>query len=284
MSGAQVHQIFYDAASKAALDPGFIALDNLANERPDWREYWPVRKFFQRHGKGLDEERLYGFVSPKFGQKTGLAAGDALGFAAAAPPGTDVVIFSPAWDMGALFWNVFDQTTFFYPEFTQVAQQFTRKVGLANKLDQVVTDSRNTVFCNYFLARPRFWRRWLEINGAMFEMSERKGDRIGGLLRKQLLYAPHAPRVELKVFLMERIATLLLATTPEFAAVSCRPFELPASDTVFNMFATEAVAADALKIAYATTRQDAYRTAFQQVQGRVLQQVRAGQPGPRPAG
>ena len=151
MNPIEIHQIYYDTATKAAINPGFLPLDNFANERPDWREYWPIRKFFQRNGKALDENGFYGFVSPKFGEKTRLAAGDVVQFASQAPLGTDVIIFSPGWDMGALFWNVFEQATFFFPEFSQCAQQFTRKVGFTAKLNEITMDTRNTVFCNFFL-------------------------------------------------------------------------------------------------------------------------------------
>jgi hypothetical protein len=27
------------------MEPGYRMLDNLANERPDWYEYWPIRRF-----------------------------------------------------------------------------------------------------------------------------------------------------------------------------------------------------------------------------------------------
>ena len=45
---SRVHafQIFYNDATRAAVDPAFQPLDNSANERPDWYEYWPIRRFF----------------------------------------------------------------------------------------------------------------------------------------------------------------------------------------------------------------------------------------------
>src|SRR5262245_42930273 len=261
MTSVHAYQIYYDEGTRASLDRGFLPLDNLANERPDWREYWPIRRFFQRHAGELDEAALYGFLSPKFGAKTGLKATDVHAFSAQATERADVVIFSPAWDMGALFWNVFDQATCFSPEFAEVSQQFMRGIDTRPVAD-VATDSRNTVFCNYFLAKPRFWRRWLEVMGLMFDMAERENDRIGRGLRQGVAYAPHAPRVELKVFLAERVASWLLATSNEFAPATFKPFDMPPSDTVFSLFAAEAVAADALKIAYARTGAGVYRTAY----------------------
>jgi len=51
--GVHIYQIFYSAESKGICDPGFQLLDNLSNERPDWREYWPIRNFLKAHE--LDE-------------------------------------------------------------------------------------------------------------------------------------------------------------------------------------------------------------------------------------
>lgn len=88
MTNLHIHQIFYSDDTRRTLDPGFIPLDNLANERPDWREYWPIRKFLS-----------------------------------------------------------FDIT------------------GL-------LTDSRNTMFCNYFVVTGRFWRAWFSIKEKMFAICE----------------------------------------------------------------------------------------------------------------
>ena len=45
VTDARIHQIYYSEQTRAELDPGFLPLDNSANERPDWREYWPIRRF-----------------------------------------------------------------------------------------------------------------------------------------------------------------------------------------------------------------------------------------------
>jgi len=63
-------QIFYNDATKASLDPDFEPLDNSANERPDWYEYWPMRDYF--FANALDEAAYYGLFSPLFFRKTQL--------------------------------------------------------------------------------------------------------------------------------------------------------------------------------------------------------------------
>ena len=72
MPEPKLYQIYYSEQSRAQLDPGFLPLDNSANERPDWREYWPIRRFLLDNP--LDPQTYYGFFSPKFREKTGLDA------------------------------------------------------------------------------------------------------------------------------------------------------------------------------------------------------------------
>jgi hypothetical protein len=92
MSKIRALQIFYNDATRAALDPEFEPLDNTNSERPDWYEYWPMRRFFSQNT--LDPETYYGFLSPKFHIKTGLSGRQVKDFVAS-NDNADVVTFSP---------------------------------------------------------------------------------------------------------------------------------------------------------------------------------------------
>ena len=67
-----IHQIYYNEKTAAQLDPGFIALDNTSNERPDWFELWPILNFLRN--TPLQDGHWYGFLSPGFFSKTALRA------------------------------------------------------------------------------------------------------------------------------------------------------------------------------------------------------------------
>ena len=90
MSGIFIYQILNHYTKPEDLDPGFLVLDNSSNERPDWFEYWPIRKFLLN--ETLDEESFYGFLSPKFKQKTNLSAAAAREFVGLEGSTTDVVL------------------------------------------------------------------------------------------------------------------------------------------------------------------------------------------------
>ena len=105
--GRQValYQIAWSDAVLAQIEPGYGILDNRFDNRHDWREYWPMRKFLL--SQPLDDDTYYGFFSPKFASKTGLSWQAVVDFVASAPDGTDVLTFCPQADMGCFFVSVF---------------------------------------------------------------------------------------------------------------------------------------------------------------------------------
>src|SRR5579863_9639609 len=106
MSGIFIYSILNHYTKPEDLDPGFLVLDNSSNERPDWYEYWPIRKFLLN--EPLDENAFYGFLSPKFKQKTNLGAGEVADFIRSADAATDVALFSPSIHNSAFYLNVFE--------------------------------------------------------------------------------------------------------------------------------------------------------------------------------
>jgi hypothetical protein len=255
---ARVYQILNHYTPRSNLDPGFFVLDNSANERPDWFEYWPMRKFLLN--EALDEQTLYGFVSPKFGFKTNLAASQVVSFVASASSAADVVLFSPGIHNNAHYLNVFQHGDAKHPGLIRVASELLARIGLPIDFATLVTDSRNEVLSNYFVAKPRFWRRWLEINEAMFRIAEQPDDPLGKQLAQRTQYRSKST-VPMKIFIMERIATLILATEPGFAVQAYDAFG--ARSRLYR--APVAMACDALKIAYATTRQEHYKDVFRMI-------------------
>lgn len=269
---AYLHQIFYSEASRASLDPGFIPLDNLANERPDWREYWPIRRYLIENGARMDETAYYGFFSPKFGEKTGMTADAVHAFIDAQSDPADVVLFPPFFDQGACYLNVFEQAIShhrgFYPTFKAAVALIDP--GLA--IESWITDSRNTVYSNFFAARPAFWRAWLAANETLFAIAETRSGELALGLNAAAPYAP-AP-VAAKVFMMERVATLLLATQPRWRCCVRDPLAAP-EEPLFAPFRAELIAMDALKIAATLRGPNGYLPAFRRLQQHIAQSSRA---------
>ena len=263
MSDPSIHlyQIAYSPATLAALEPGYLMLDNLANPRPDWYEYCPIRDFLLN--ERLDDDAWYGFFSPKFRAKTGLAHADVLRKVQACAAGADIVLFSPQPDMGAFFLNVFEQAETFDAGLIDAFEAFLRSIGRATDLRALVMDARQVVFSNYFVARPAFWRSWLAIGEPLFDVCEGPANELRRSLTVPTTYAG----AQRKVFLQERIASLLLCIEPRWRSVAANPFPFAWSATRFRDHPVEAVISDALKAAYRDRAFPEYLHAF----GRVRQ-------------
>jgi hypothetical protein len=260
MRAMHIYQILNHYTPRQELDPGFEVLDNSANERPDWFEYWPIRKYLLN--EALDEDAFYGFLSPKFELKTGLTAAAVRDLLAAADAATDVVLFSPSIHNSAYYLNVFEHGDAEHPGLKGVAKRLLERLGLPSDLDELVSDSRNTVHSNYFIAKPRFWRAWLGINEKMFAIAETPGDALGDALRAPAPYRGGL-NVQMKIFVMERVATWLLTCNRSFVAQARDPFV--ARSRIYKL--PVAIVCDALKIAYATQGRTQYRDLFFMVRG-----------------
>src|SRR6202021_141107 len=186
MHAVQIYQILNHYTPREELEPGFEVLDNSGNERPDWFEYWPIRRFLLE--EALDENAFYGFLSPKFKLKTSLSFDVVREFILAADAATDGRLLSPSIHNSAYYLKVFEHGDTEPPGLKNGAVRLFERLGLPGDLDSLVSDSRNTVHSNYFIAKPRFWRAWLAINEQMFAIAETPGDPLGEALRAPTPY------------------------------------------------------------------------------------------------
>ena len=261
----RLYQIAYSEETRAAVSPPFLVLDNMENPRPDWQEYWPIRKFLLE--TELDEESYYGFFSPRFSEKTGLDARGVIEFMSQHSRDTDVFTFSPQPDMGAFFLNVFEQNELFDPGFMDASQEFVDHLGLGVSLKGVLMDSRNIVFSNYFVARPRVWREWLKLTEPLFEACE--SGNPSPIAQSMCGKTTYRGGIERKVFLLERLICLLLATRPDLLVKSYNTFNCAWSATKVSESRDEAVLSDALKIAMREQGFSQYVSVFASLRSRL---------------
>lgn len=265
-----LHLIAYSRAVADAVAPPWRVLDNLDNPRPDWFEYWPIRRhlLYALEQGLLDEQAFYGFFSPKFTHKTGLSCEQVQAFVQAHAAEADVLLFSPQPDMGSFFLNVFEQGETFDPGLIDAYGALLAHLGQPLPLRQLVMDSRQVCFSNYFVARPAFWRAWLALNEALFTVCEGPPSPLQAALTQATSYpGPHGP-VQRKVFLQERACSLLLTTQPHWRSVPHDPFGMGWSTSRFRDHPVEAFTSDALKRAFRDTGWPHYLQAFSAVRER----------------
>lgn len=250
---SSIFQIYYDATSRACIDPAFTPLDNSENLRPDWFELWPIRKIL--HENPLEAGRWYGFLSPKFGKKTGLSALDVEKALAQCDAKTDVLIFPHSLDQIAYFQNVFEQGDFWHPGLMAVTRTFLDRAGIDFSLDDFVEHGRCAVFSNYLVARPAFWQRWLSLADRLFEMAEEGMAADAELLASRTSYGLTGRLAPMKAFVQERLASLVLGMGDFRIEVLRNNDEFPLNDALFAESETTRQmlrSADLLKQAYCT--------------------------------
>ena len=262
--GVQLFQICYTEETRLSVPAGFGVLDNLSNERPDWREFWPMRNYLMNHA--LEDDVFYGFFSPRFAYKTALDFEKISEFALQHGADNDVLIFSPFWDLNSLFLNSFEQGDFFHPGLMACAQQFIQAVGRDMRLSELVMHGDNTAFCNYFIAKKKFWLHWLELGEKLFQSAEAEGTELALALNQNTIYSHDL--LPQKIFVQERLVNMLLAG-PEFKSKSWSMFGLPCSVTPLSQYKSQAAAANALKLAYAKTGDALYLNEFHQLRDKV---------------
>ena len=272
MQRTKLYQICYSEETAANIPEGFLFLNNLANPRPDWREYWPIREFILSNK--LDDDTYYGFFSPKFCSKTGLTSKDVIDFVSQGDGFYDVYTFSPFWDLTALFLNVFEQGDFFHDDLKPTARMFLEDQGLDIHVDTCVTHGQNTIFCNYMVGNLKFWMGWLDLGEKLFAKAERGVGLLAARLNRATNYGDE--KLPIKIFLMERLATVLLLNDESIKNKSFDVFSMPSSATPFNKFRNLAIVSDALKIAYQRTGNSSYFGEFFERRSEMLSEIRGG--------
>jgi predicted O-linked N-acetylglucosamine transferase (SPINDLY family) len=260
----KLHQICYSEETHQNIPAQFVALENLQNPRPDWREYWPIRHYLLNHT--LEEDTFYGFFVPSFTDKTGLDFEKIRNFVHQHGNENDVLIFSPFWDLNSFFQNPFLQGEFFHPGLMESIQLFSDSAGLQIDLNKIVMHADNTAFCNYFIAKKKFWLHWLELGEKLFQVAESNEGIVAKSLQQNSLYLeellPH------KIFVQERLVNLVLAQS-QFKSKAFNVFDLPGSVTPLNQYMPQAVIANALKHAHVCLGEQNYLDAFQETKDHI---------------
>jgi hypothetical protein len=207
MSQAYIHQIYYNAETRNSLDPGFIPLDNSANERPDWYEFWVIMRYLTTHP--LEKNSWYGFLSPKFGLKTGLSSSQLNHFISYTDQNHNIILINNNFDQIAYFQNPFEQGEYWHPGITKISQNIINQLGYNIKISDLIMHSHNFTFSNYIIAKPQYWQVWLEMAKRLFDYIEHSDDEFAILARAETTYGSSRHFAPIKAFIQERMPSLV---------------------------------------------------------------------------
>jgi len=204
-----IHQIFYEDAQREALDPAFIAYDNRVNPRPEWREYDVFRR--EWHAGRCREGDVTGFVSWKFGTKTGIAGRTFVEFIERNPV-ADVWFVHPHRVEPRPFTSIWQQAEVHHPGIIGLAQKILDAVGVAVDLASLEQPREQILFCNYWAGTRRFWNEYMAFCEPVYRHileGLAPADRVLIWSRgDRQIDAPYVP------FIMERLFSTLLALRP----------------------------------------------------------------------
>ena len=263
--GIHVYQICYSEQTRRENDTGFLVLDNMANPRPDWREYWPMRKFLLHNC--LNDDDYYGFFSPKFRLKTSLDSAAVHAFVRAHAPEADVFLFSPFFDLCAYARNIFEQGSAGHPDVAKATLGSLGLVAPGVDLQTLLMSSKHVVFCNYIVAKPAFWKVWLEHCEPIFALAEENASELATRLNADTTHDGAGAPV--KVFVIERMASLLLGTQSHWKVKAYDSTTLPFSSAPIGKYPRELILLDALKIAASRQQRPEYFSCFLELRHRL---------------
>lgn len=219
----QIHQIFYDEPSRKALDPRAIPLDN--REGPShWYEFWAILNFLRN--TTLEEDTFYAFLSPSFAEKSGFTIPEVEAIVARERD-RDVIVFSSFWIALFLTRNPWLHAERIHPGVLSRAQAFFDAIGEDVDLAGLTTDSTTSGFSNYFVAKPAFWRAWVELAEKYYAYVEAQGP--DGPHQDTTDYRGERA-VAFKVFIQERLASHVLLANDFDTVMPDHPFRNAPAD------------------------------------------------------
>lgn len=253
VSAAQVNeikifQIYYDENTKSQLDPDFIPLDNLENPRPDWCEYWSIRKVLLN--QTFDDNTYLGFFSPRFYEKTGLHGWQVIDIVRNSSE--EVISFSPYFDQSALNPNPFFQGEYNHPGLIRITQDILAILGVNLDLNALVSDRTTTIFSNYFVARYSFWKKWLSYAEKVFAISEGADCELKRSLVAVTQHR-HTFNYAMKVFIIERLVTILMEEQRISAKMGIDVRQAPLTFVRSRQLLDKLIVCDELKSQYRKT-------------------------------
>ncbi len=210
----RVHQIYFRPAQQRHLDPDFLPYDNTANPHPEWAEYHVFRT---AHAAGLTQAGdLVGFVSWRFGAKTGIAGRQFLDFIAA-HPGHDAYFINPFPHIAHMYRNPWIGLEDQQPGALAFVQHALDAAGYHVALGALPNDPETAAYSNYWAGTPAFWQRYLAFTEPLYRHLE------SGLTLQQREFlhgrANYSSESSLHPFIMERMFPTLLQTEPGIRAL-----------------------------------------------------------------
>ena len=204
----KIYQIFYNEETRNQIDPRYIPLDNTHSPKPEWFEFYPIKSFLDNNE--LEDNTYYGFLSPRFYEKTGVSAEQLIAIIQEkSQDNIDVFLSSLGFGSIAYYQNSFEQGEVWHPGLKELSQQALNKMGVCINLDELVSSSYSTAYCNYIIGNKRYWHEWKILADKFYNLVENDTSELGETLRAKTSY--HRGETAMRTFIQERLPSIILA-------------------------------------------------------------------------
>jgi hypothetical protein len=240
----KIYQLFYKEEQRTHLDPAFVPYENIDNPKPELREWYIWDKEYENcKAEGLD---LWGFVSWKFKEKTGLSGDRFVNFISD-NPGYDVYFINPCLINEAVFLNSWEQGDLHHPNISEIGNTFLKKIGVENVgVKEFVLDRNCTTYANYIVANENFWSHFMEFTRKLFTEAEKDSEFHTQVFGEGLSNYGPDKSLPMFTFLIER----LLPTFIELSSFKALPFNYTPETLLekYKPYASDLTALSNLKV------------------------------------
>lgn len=205
----RIFQIYYRPEQRQYLEPAFEPYNNEGDNSP-LLEFNVFRKLM--HSELLRGAGLWGALSWKFKEKTGLS-GEQLLQIIAAHPGHDVYYCNPFPELEAVYHNLWLQGEPSHPNFLILCRDFFQAAGLDESAFTQLVPSSHFAASNYFVATPAFWQGYIAFISDVIARAERSMSATA----KAMIYSAAADRKAMHAgasympFIVERLFGVYLS-------------------------------------------------------------------------
>ena len=228
----KIFQIYYRDAQIPHLDPLLTPYDNRGVANP-LLEFAVFQTILQQKLAG--KARLWGALSWKFSDKTGLSADELFRYLAD-NPGYDAYYCNPFPEFEGIYHNLWQQGETAHPGFLELAQEIFVAADLPREGLNALYPARYFAAANYIIATPQFWRAYIKFVEKILQRIE-KNAAPHTLLRLYSSTADakgrHAGATYLP-FIVERLFGLFLMD-PVGAAFNTHKYPLPKKERALNV-------------------------------------------------
>jgi hypothetical protein len=141
----------------ASLDKMFIPYNNMANDKPELREY-PI--ILDLYSKNRHFDGYWGMLSWRFAEKTKIS-GKQLYDSILNNPDYDVYHVNPFFDEVTKFSNPFTQGDCHHPGMIDFTNRLLNKMGYDIDINKEHFEKDNFIYCSYYIGNNKFWDQWI---------------------------------------------------------------------------------------------------------------------------